>query len=143
MVLKRWLKDCPLSEPELRLYLIEKGRQERVGTCLHAPRSESCGKDEYTVRAKDGTIIVTHEHGRMAASAAADALRKAVSAIGGVKSMLKVCERMLEVEELSEVVSEIKDRRDAHAETVRHMESNIADIGKVPMPVLVETRIKV
>lgn len=94
------------------------------------------------MRTVDGTIIVTHQHGRMAASGAEGELRKARSQLSDFELMIKACNRSLEFEELPEVVAQLKDRRDAHAEKAKAMKAHMAELEKVPQPVLNEKRIR-
>lgn len=140
--MKEWMAKCPLSEPELRLYLLEKGRKEGVGACRGAPRSERRGDEEHRVRTIDGVIVLTRERGRMAAAEATSILKNARRDLADAESMHKACGRSLEVEKLPEVVAEIKGRRDAHATAIKAMRAHIETIEEVPEPVLTEKRIR-
>ncbi len=141
--MSEWLKNCPLDIPELRLYLIERGRNDRMSEYRAGRRDEFHGDRKYRVRTMDDMIVVSLDTGSDTASDASYWLNRLGSDRASLKTMVRDCDRQLELESVDEVVEQITERRKAHLKNIEEIGGRIEKYENVPAAVYSEKRIKV
>lgn len=100
-----------LSEPELRLYLLEKGRIEGVSACNRAHRDETHGSSHYTVHRDDGCVRIVAVHGYQEAASAVSRAMSKEGALADLEKTRQGIEASLDQhEEGDEIVGQLKER---------------------------------